>query len=291
MTVRYEASDLFWDVLNRIQTGVSTTQQANDLLNETYGKPAGAEVALIYQPETIDPDDFIIREARIMQVGYAVSSNPVLPRLTGFEGQELTATVGWKFVEAYGGRVFGKSTNAVSTDLIDRRLVQEDNVNLFGFGIRYHYDFPKSRSLSFPLTFDAFTRDTFFFPEIGDATFLNRWRLRMDAIPDGYDFFLILGQNPTPDFDVNGLIWDYIWNIELFPDPLSLVGLGMKFPKINFLNTVIQAGFFGGYVGGEVTFEPLEACRISIHSYGFETTSAFQAQQLRLTGASVSFIF
>ena len=289
VTLRYEQSSNFWDVIGKIQNGVSTVDQANALLNQTYGSPVGAEIALIYHPETISLDSFTLREARFTQVGYAVASNPVLPRLFGFEGQEVTATVGWQFLEAYGGRVFGKIANAVSTDLIDRSLTSADNLSLVGGGIHYRYE--NQDLISFPFSAEVTTRHTLFIVDSGDSESFDRWRLKVDAIPANIDLFVILGQNPTPDFGLNGMIWDYLWQIDTFPDFMSLLGAGVKSPKLDFWNANAQIGFYGGYVGGEIAFEPLSSFTISIHSYGLETTSAYQVRGLRLSGVNLSYLF
>jgi hypothetical protein len=287
--LEYAQSSDFWGVITKLQNGIDTIGDANDLLNRTYNNPAGAEISLVYKKSEINLNEITLREVRLDQVGYAVSSNPILPRLFGYEAFGPTATVGWQFLEIYGGRFFGKSVNAVSTDLIDRKLVDTDDITLFGAGIHYRYE--NNDAFVIPLSAELFTRSTSFSSTVNGDDFRNRVKVEIDGGLNDVDLLLLVGQNPVPGFDQKSVIWNYLWQTDNFPDFLSAVGIGVRTRVFDFGKTQCTFGFFGGYFGGRLSVNPVHNFQISLNSYGYETSASYQTTQLREFGGDLTYQF
>ncbi len=292
--LRFQQSDSFWNILSQIQKGAGTLDAANTLLNQTYGKPQAAQVSLLYQPHAIHWDGFDLRELRVDALGYAISSNPVLPHLFGWAGYGPQLTGAWKWLEVYGGRFKGKRANAASTDLIDRSLIESEDLSFFGFGGHALFDLNQLPSL--PSQLEIKTRTTEFISNSGESIWHNRWRVQATTdfskllVSDWFQTsgILIAGPQPVPGFENQSLVWDYLWNIYPFPDFLSAVGVGAKVEVLPW-HIEAQGGFYGGYPGLELGYHPFEHFSIRASTYGIETSAAYQAQGIRIYGASLVF--
>ncbi len=281
----YQQSGNAFSIYSQIKSGVDNVDAANNLLQQTLGQPQSVQSTFRYVPKTINPESVTLSELRIDGLGYAVSNNPVLPSLYAWVGYGPGATVSWQLFDIYGGYFWNKQINAVSTDLIDRKLVDGGQLMFLGGGIHVKQDFTL---FELPSLLEVQTKSTWFYTTEGTQNWYHRWRVSLQSSEDQLSAIMIAGPQPLPDFGNQTVVWDNLWQLNSFPDLLSAIGLGLKYqfykPELK-----ITAGFFGGYFGGAISYQVSPKALVSLQSYGIETSSAFQAQQLRMFGAGFQY--
>ncbi len=298
LDLNWQQSNNFWGILTQIEHGTGTLESANQLLNQTYGKPEGAEAGLFYRPTTNNYEGLELRELRVDMVGYAISSNPILPTIYAWGGYGPQATIGGKFLEVYGGIYQARRVQAVSTEIIDRRLLENYQVNFWGLGFHDQFEFNDLIS-NIPIQLEIKTRHTQFTTSTNENNWYHRWKINIlsdftkvtpEFLPN-INGFLILGPQPSPSFESQGLIWDYLWKVDPFSDLWSMVGIGFRIELKKTLGAYVQTGLFAGYLGAELGIQPLPRFKVNIKTYELETSSAFQAQGIRFWGAEAGIEF
>ncbi len=283
--IDYQQSQEVWSVYSQIQQGVSTSDGANQLLNQLLGQPSQAYFGFVYSPVKIDVAQFSFKEFRAEGLGYAVATNPVLPFLNAWAGAGLEVVFGYQWFNFFAGNYFAKYANGYSTDLIDHSVVVADDLKVLGGGVQFQTTWKYTDNLLANLS--VYTRHTVFFSNSGTISFNQRWRIehRIDFLPFGLRF--IGGSQPVPGYERSSPVWDYVYQLSLTPDFLTLVGGGISYSTELLGGTEFLAGYFGGYIGGEIAVRGSDQYKVFLKSYGLETSTSFQGQGVRVFEAAV----
>lgn len=283
--IYFSQSSHFWGAVGDVFNGVKDISVANELLNETYGHPEGDQLTLSFEDRLIS-SGFKLKEFKAEQIAYAFATNPVLPTLFAWVGAGPSATFAYQNVDLFGGYYWGKYVNAASTDLIDRPLLQADQVPYVGLGLNYITNWGDVEAL--PMHFEFHSRHGYFSSSILGSEWINRINSELDiSLSQSLSIQFLAGAHPNPDYRTQSLLWDYLWKNDLNAELLNYLGVGIDFAPIPDANLHFIAGYYGGYMGGAATYQG-SLVSMSLFTYGYETSSAFQGRQLRLFGGSFS---
>ncbi|MBC7397020.1 MAG: hypothetical protein H7333_06220 [Bdellovibrionales bacterium] len=285
--VSFSQSSNFWGLVSEIRNGGKNFDSANRILNDTYGHPEGDQIGIVFQNPSVEPS-FKLKEFKVEQIGYAFATNPVLPTLYTWVGVGPSATLAYRSFEFFGGHYWAKYVNAASTDLIDRPLLQSDEISFAGLGFNHEAEIGDSNS--FPTQLGFHSRHAYFLSNLLESEWVNRFNIdAVTKLSANWNLQLILGPAPVPTYEKRSLLWDYLWKNDLSIEALGLIGTGVDFQPSEETNLHFLAGFYGGYFGGSLHWVH-SAFKLSVFTYGYETSSAFQGRELRLFGANLNLI-
>jgi hypothetical protein len=308
----YGQSADVWRLVSDIKGAKKDLVRINAILNENFGSYQTAFVRM--------GSDFGIAKlasvawpaewrgwAGIEGAALGLVQNPVVPELQASilaMGLLETSLLGrfseGLFLEA--GLAFGagieRRLSAVSTDLIEKMPFQKEKILLFGLdlALRKHWRFERSQ-----LRIMARTKETFF-RGIGGQTSValdrdlrelyHQWQLRGDFGFENYGLHTIVGPHPLPS-DLLPRIWNRAANTHHWRELGAMSGAGAsaqwRLGKASSLSAI--AGFYGGYIGGELRWRFGERSRLGLLSYGIENSSAYHALGQRVYALQAYFAF